>query len=287
MMRAIQQAIFIVLLILLLAALPFVIEVNPIDRTVATHLDKFAQMYQDFFKTLINGGLGTYTLGNQERNIAADISSYFLTSLLLLVSGVTTAVIIGLLFGVFLSRFKLVRTVNLVLNILSAIPDFILIIFSLVLAISIYEITGTRIISLRPDGGALNFWFPILLVGLAPTLYMFKLIAIKYYEISSEDYIRTAVAKGLKVNYINFQHIYKNIEPYIIAELTKIVSIAIGNLFIIEYLLNVPGLTRFIFLSYQFQPVAIGLFSLLLVSLLVYCVIRLLLYLFKRGLIYE
>jgi peptide/nickel transport system permease protein len=175
----------------------------------------------------------------------------------------------------------------MILNILAAIPDFIIIVMSMILAVKVYKVTGIRVISLRPDGGALNTWFPTMLVAIAPTLYLFKLVSVKYYQTSSEDYIKTAVAKGMGFSYINFQHIYKNLEPFIKAELVKVISLAIGNLFIIEYIMNVSGITKFVFQSHEVQPIAIGLFAMLLISFIVYVSIRLLFYLFKRGFIYE
>lgn len=286
-MRKLQQAIIIFLLIILIAAIPSIVVVNPLEKSISWDFSRLGQLYESFIRELASGSLGTYQLGNQVRFISEDITSNFLTSFYILLVGVITAIVIGLLFGIFLSRFFVTRFVNMLLNVLSAIPDFILIIFSLVLAIKIYEVTGIRIIAFRPDSGALNIWFPCVLTAIAPTLYLFKLTAVQYYRISGEDYIRTAVSKGMRVNYINFQHVYKNIEPFIIAELTKVVSLAIGNLFIIEYLLNVPGITKFIFQSNQFQPITIGLFSMLLISFIVYLSIRIVLYLFKRGFIYE
>lgn len=173
------------------------------------------------------------------------------------------------------------------MNILAAIPDFIIIVMSMILAVKIYKMTGIRVISLRPDGGALNTWFPTALAAIAPTLYLFKLVSVKYYQTSGEDYIKTAVAKGMGLNYINFQHVFKNLEPFIKSELVKVISLAIGNLFIIEYIMNVSGITKFIFQSSGVQPIAIGLFAMLLISLIVYISNRLIFYLFKRGFIYE
>lgn len=286
-MKILQQAIFIFLIILFLAALPTIIDINPVEKNLTWNFNRLPQVYGGFIKEISNGSLGTYQLGLQTREISKDIGNNFLISLLILGVGVNIGVIISLIFGLFISRFRLTRLINFLLNIISTIPDFIIIIFSLLLAVKIYKLTGIRIMSLRPDAGAINIWFPTVLVGITPTLYLFKLIAVKYYQISGEDYIRTAVAKGMRLNYINFQHVYKNIEPFIIAELTKVVSLAIGNMFIIEYLLNVSGITMFIFQSNETQPIAIGLFSMLIISLMVYFSVRIVLYLFKRGFIYE
>jgi peptide/nickel transport system permease protein len=286
-MRILQQVAFIIVLIIFLSAVPSVIGVNSEDKSISWNISNFAQVYVDFIEEISKGSLGTYTLGFQERQIADDLGNNFITSFIVLFVGVNVAVIFSLIFGIFISRFKLTRIINMLLNTLAAIPDFIIIIFSLVLAVNIYKSTGIRLLSLRPDAGLQNIWFPMILVGIAPTLYLFKLVAVKYYQISGEDYIRTAVAKGMRLNYINLQHVFKNIDPFIQAELTKVVSLAIGNMFIVEYLLNVPGITKFIFQSHQVQPIIIGLFSMLIISLMVYFSARALLYLLKRGFIYE
>lgn len=286
--RYIQQTIIVIFLILFLAALPSIVLIDPINGTVSLNFSQFPSMISHFFKELGSGSLGTYYVGLEERPIAGEIGDNFLTSFLIVLVGVLVAIVFSLLFGVFLSRFYLTKFFRVIMNIVAAIPDFIFIIFSLLLAVNIYKWTGIRVVSFSPNGGALNIWFPMILVAIAPSVYLFKLLAEKYYLTAGEDYIRTAVAKGLRVNTINLQHVFKNIEPFLIADLVKVLSLAIGNLFIVEYLLNVSGLTKFIFQSFgDPQPIAIGLFGMLFISLLVFVVVRLLLYLFKRGFIYE
>ncbi|MBT2690058.1 ABC transporter permease subunit [Bacillus sp. ISL-47] len=287
MVRAVQQIFIIFVLILLLAALPKIVSVDQMDGGMDWKYDRLPEIYGDFITEISHGSLGTYQLGMQTRPIAEDIGDNFLTSLQIVLTGVISAVFISLLFGIFISRFRPTKIFGMFLNILAAIPDFIIIVMSMILAVKVYKVTGVRVISLRPDGGALNIWFPTMLVAIAPTLYLFKLVSVKYYQTSGEDYIKTAVAKGMGLSYINFQHVYKNIEPFIKAELVKVISLAIGNLFIIEYIMNVSGITKFVFQSHEVQPIAIGLFAMLLISLIVYVSIRLLFYLFKRGFIYE
>jgi peptide/nickel transport system permease protein len=63
-------------------------------------------------------------------------------------------------------------------------------------------------------------------------------------EIMSEDYIRTARAKGLKKSTINFKHVLR-------AAITPIVTVfgldlgqLLGGAVITEYVFNIPGLGR-------------------------------------------
>lgn len=287
MVRAVQQILFIFILIMILAALPKIVSVDAAEGGLNWNLASLPHIYGNFISEVSRGSLGHYQLGSQTRPIAEDIGDNFYTSLKIVLMGVNAAILISLLFGVFISRFRLTKIFGMILNALAVIPDFIIIIISMILAIKIYKATGIRIISLRPDGGALNTWFPTMLVAIAPTLYLFKLVSVKYYQTSGEDYIKTAVAKGMGLNYINFQHVFKNLEPFIKAELVKVISLAIGNLFIIEYIMNVSGITKFVFQSHEVQPIAIGLFAMLFISLIVYLSIRLIFYLFKRGFLYE
>ncbi|RHW41289.1 ABC transporter permease subunit [Neobacillus notoginsengisoli] len=287
MIRVFQQALIIIGLILFLAALPSIVMMNHAMQAVEWKFEHVPALFGTFFSNLKDGGLGTYELAGKQRLIAEDIGDNFKTSLSIILAGVGGGVLFSLVFGIFISRFRLTKLFNAFLNILAAIPDFILIIISLILAIKFYKATGIRVVSLRPDAGSLNIWFPMLLTGIAPTLYLFKIVAVKYYQTSGEDFVRTAVAKGLAPNFINFQHVFKNIEPFINAELTKVISLAISNLFIVEYLMNVSGITKFIFQNGDMQPVAIGLFSMLLISFITYITVRVAIFLFKRGFIYE
>ncbi|MDQ0271035.1 ABC transporter permease subunit [Cytobacillus purgationiresistens] len=287
MARFVQQMVIIFFLIIFLAALPIMITINPEENSIEWTFQYVPEAIGNFIIQLSQGSLGTYQVGYQERPIADDIGDNFMTSLTIMIVGVNAGLILSLIFGIFISRFRMTKVFNFVMNILSAIPDFILIVFAMLFAIKFYKWTGIRIISLRPDAGAMNTWFPTMLIGMAPALYMFKLISVKYYQTGGEDYIRTAVAKGMKLNYINFHHVFKNIEPFIHAELVKVISLAIGNLFIIEYILNVQGITKFIFQSFEVQAMAVGLFAMLLISFIVYVSVRILFYLFKRGFIHE
>ncbi|WP_316569825.1 ABC transporter permease subunit [Neobacillus sp. YIM B06451] len=287
MIRFFQQGIIIIILILFLAAFPSFLQIDYSTQSLKWNFEQAPELFGSFFSHIFSGGLGTYELAGRERPISEDIGDNFMTSLKIILAGVGIGVVFSLIFGIFISRFRLTRLVNAILNLFAAVPDFILIIVSLILAIKFYKATGIRIVSLTPNASALNIWFPMLLTSIAPSLYLFKIVAVKYYQTSGEDFVRTAVAKGLRVNYINFQHVFKNIEPFIKAELTKAISLAVGNLFIIEYLMNVPGITKFIFQNGEIQPVAIGLFSMLLMSLITYASIRMAIYLFKRGFIYE
>ncbi|UFJ39112.1 ABC transporter permease subunit [Brevibacillus humidisoli] len=285
MLRSLLQLVVIFLLVLTVAGAPLMIGIR--GEAITIQPESFVIHTVKLLEDISSGSLGTYYLGENEREIAEDIWRYAENSFFLLFSSMLIAVGISIVFGIFLHRFGPVRIVQRFFDVMSTIPDFVQVLFALTLAISFYKWTGIRLVTLSPFSENKSFWFPVLVLSLGPTLYLLKLVTLKYYQTSAEDYIRTALAKGLNVWHINLHHVFKNIKPFLIADLKKAISVSLANLFMVEYLLNVVGVTRFIFGGYQFNAVAIGLFILLVLSTVVYLSIRLILYVFERGLVYE
>lgn len=239
---------------------------------------------------IAGGSLGTYYLGENERSIAEDIVPFTISTFELLFSSVLIAVVASLVFGLFLQRFRIVRHLQKGLNLLATIPDFILIFVSILAAIGFYKMTNIRIITLSPTSDSANSWFPMTLLAIGPTIFLMKVISLKYTQIGGEDYIKTALAKGMGVWHVLIHHVYKNIKPFLLADLKKTIAITVANLFIVEYLLNVVGLTRFIFSksgAYQFNAAVMGLLGIIFLSILVYLLIRVILYLFERAVVYK
>jgi peptide/nickel transport system permease protein len=236
------------------------------------------------------GSLGTYYSGNDERSIAEDIVPFAINSFELMFYSVLIAVLASLLFGLFLQRFAFVRYFQKLLNLLSTIPDFVLIFLSILAAIQFYKWTNIRIITLSPTSDSSNMWFPLTMLAIGPTIFLMKVISLKYGQIGGEDYIKTALAKGMGIWHILVHHVYKNVKPFLLADLKKTIAITVANLFIVEYLLNVVGLTRFIFSKngiYQFNAAVMGLMGIILLSILVYLLIRAILYLFEQIAVYK
>ncbi|MBY0085904.1 ABC transporter permease subunit [Brevibacillus sp. M2.1A] len=239
---------------------------------------------------IAEGSLGTYYSGQTERSIAEDILPFAISSFELLFASVSVAVLASIIFGLLLQRFQIVRQFQKVLNLLATIPDFILIVVSIVGAVGFYKMTNIRIITLSPVSDSESTWFPITLLSIGPTIFLMKVVSLKYAQIGGEDYIKTALAKGMGIWHVLIHHVYKNIKPFLIADLKKTIAISVANLFIVEYLLNVVGLTRFIFSKdggYEFNAAVMGLLGIILLSILVYVLIRLILYVIERAVVYK
>ncbi|MGG1441810.1 ABC transporter permease subunit [Brevibacillus laterosporus] len=287
MFKFLKQIIIMLILVIIMAGLPQMLAINEDGLLFITPENVILQTGA-LIHDVSQGTLGQYTSGANIRNISEDIFPFAKQSFILLLSSLLVSIIVSILFGLFLHRWRIITWIKKVLDFISIIPDFILILFFLFLTVTIYKTTGVRLLTISPLSKDFSrIWFPILVLSIGPMLYLVKLVDLKYKQVGGEDYVRTAVAKGLGGFHVQLHHMYKNIKPFFIADLKKAISISVTNLFIVEYLLNVSGITRFIFGTYQFNIVVIGLCILLLITGLVYAIIRFFLYLFERGFIYE
>ncbi|MET3290615.1 UNVERIFIED_CONTAM: peptide/nickel transport system permease protein [Brevibacillus sp. OAP136] len=287
MLTALKQFIGMFFLVLLVAGTPLMLYTA--NEEVQFEPDGMISHAVYLLESLAEGSLGTYYLGTTERSIADDILPFTVQSFQLLFTSVLIAVVGSLTFGLFFQRIRLVRIVQRMLDVIATIPDFILILFSIVLAVGFYKMTNVRIITLSPTSDASNNWFPTMVLALGPTIYLLRVVSMKYVQVCGEDYIATAVAKGMNVRHVQLHHVYKNIKPYFVADLKKAVAITIANLFIVEYSLNVVGLTRFIFSrsGYQFTAAVMGLLGIICLSIIVYFLMIAILYVFERSVIYK
>jgi peptide/nickel transport system permease protein len=118
-----------------------------------------------------------------------------------------------------------------------------------------------------------------------PANYMIRTVSQQMKMTLTEDYISFAKARGLGKTYIVFFHALPNVLPFIKADLHKLLGILMGNLFIVEYLFNLHGVTKLLYSDafahggYQFNLVVNSLLALIVVYAVVYGVLRL----FLRG----
>lgn len=287
-MSYVRQLIGMFLLVVAVCGAPFMLYTDKDEVRVSPENVIVRTVY--LLEQIADGSLGTYWVGNTERSIAQDIGPFALSTFELLFFSVLIAVAASLLFGLFLQRFGAVRQLQRALDVIATVPDFVLIMLAILAAIQFYKWTGIRIITLSPFSDADNNWFPLTILAIGPTIFLMKGVSLKYAQIGGEDYIRTALAKGMGIWHILVHHVYKNVKPFLVADLKKTIAITVANLFVVEYLLNVVGLTRFIFSKdggFEFDAAVMGLMSIVLLSILVYVLIRAILYLFERAFVYK
>lgn len=86
---------------------------------------------------------------------------------------------------------------------------------------------------------------PVITLSFLPTAYIARIVRTQMLEELSEEYIRTALAKGLPFNQIVFKHAFKNCLISLITILGPIIAILITGSFVVEYIFSIPGMGRY------------------------------------------
>jgi peptide/nickel transport system permease protein len=93
-----------------------------------------------------------------------------------------------------------------------------------------------------PSTNLQQFLWPVLILALGPMAAISRLTRSQMLEVLREDYVRTAVAKGLSPRLVIFRHALRNALPPVIALIASTVGTLIGGAVVVERLFSLPGI---------------------------------------------
>lgn len=190
-----------------------------------------------------------------KRKVNSILAEAFPKTALLAITAISFAVIFGLLIGVFSALHKdgIFDKASLVLSVLGmSVPSFFAaILIGWLFAFVWGQYTGLDMIGSMftvDDFGRgkyfdlKNLILPALTLGIRPLAIIIELTRSSMLEVLSQDYIRTAKAKGLAQNRIIWRHAMKNaLNPVITATSGWFASLLAGAVFV-EYVFDWKGL---------------------------------------------
>lgn len=207
----------------------------------------FIAQYGNFVVGIFKGQLQSFrTRDNVFQMIAQRIGfTAILSAFALLLS-----LLLGPLFGLLAAYFKN-RTVDravLVVAVLGlCVPRFVLgPILVLLFAIiwQIFPVSGV-------DAGLLSFFLPAISLAMAMAAIQARMLRASLLDVLSEDFIRTAKAKGLS----NIRTFFRHALPNALLPLVTVVGLELGSLLtgtvVIEKIFNLPGLGLLLLESIQ------------------------------------
>ncbi|WP_316571465.1 ABC transporter permease subunit [Neobacillus sp. YIM B06451] len=277
--------------LLILAAIPqvFYYTGNPMlgQQQIAFEPKMIVIVVRGFLEGILSAESFYYISGSSKRFFPSDIVGYFNSSYFYVAGSGLIVILLSFVFGIWLWKAS-GRYLNGILSFLGMIPDFIFILILQLLVNGIYKSTGiktVKVASLSTNEPAI--FLPILTLVIIPFVYLVRTLNERTHEVITEDYIVTAVAKGLSKIEIYLFHITTNVIPFLKADLHKVTSIMISNLFIVEYLYNTRGITTMLFqlqvkFGYQYNVVVLSLFTLVLLYIAVFLSFKLLIILIER-----
>lgn len=207
-------------------------------------LDKpLIEQYGIYMSNLVRGDFGV-SLKYQNRTVNSLIAQGFPVSMTLGAAACLIGIGIGILFGIIagINRGRLPDYAVIILSILGvSVPSFVF--------ASIFQyIFGAKLQRAPVAGwGAPVFLIlPTLALGLRMIAYIARMMRTSMLDVLSQDYIKTARAKGLTEGQVIRRHTIRNaITPIITVAGVMVAGTLVGS-FVIENIFNIPGMGKYL-----------------------------------------
>ena len=191
------------------------------------------------------------------KGVSAVIGETLPNTAVLAISAITIAIIIGVFFGILSAIFKdtfFDRIISVISTLGMSVPSFFsAIIFAWFFGFVLHKYTNLNMtgslyeVDDFGEGKYIqwkNLLLPAIVLGIRPLAVVIQLMRNSLLEVMSQDYIRTAKAKGLSMYKIIKKHALKNaLNPVVTAVSGWFASLLAGAVFV-EYIFNWNGLGK-------------------------------------------
>ena len=195
--------------------------------------------YLTYMGGLLHGDMG---LSLKKRGFTVNdiIKNKFPVSARLGGMAVLTAVIFGVPLGSF-AAYKRGKTADNIIIVLStagiAVPSFLI----STLLMYILSVRFKLLPSLGLDGPK-NYIMPVIALALYPASYITRLMRSSMLDVTGQDYMRTARAKGVSPFRVVFKHALRNAILPVVTYLGPLLAYLMTGSFIVEKIFTIPGL---------------------------------------------
>jgi peptide/nickel transport system permease protein len=213
------------------------------------------------------------------KNVSDVIAETLPNTAILAVSAISLAIVLGVLFGVISALYKdsiLDRVIAVLSTLGMSVPSFFsAIIFAWLFGFILHKYTNLNMtgslyeVDDFGEGKYIqwkNLILPAFVLGIRPLAVVIQLMRNSLLEVMSQDYIRTAKAKGLPMYKIIKKHALKNsLNPVITAVSGWFASLLAGAVFV-EFIFNWNGLGKEIVNSLNTLDLPIIMGSVLIIA---------------------
>ena len=207
-------------------------------------LDKpLIEQYGIYMSNLVRGDFGV-SLKYQNRTVNSLIAQGFPVSMTPGAAACLIGIGIGILFGIIagINRGRLPDYAVIILSILGvSVPSFVF--------ASIFQyIFGAKLqwAPVAGWGAPVFLILPTLALGLRMIAYIARMMRTSMLDVLSQDYIKTARAKGLTEGQVIRRHTIRNaITPIITVAGVMVAGTLVGS-FVIENIFNIPGMGKYL-----------------------------------------
>ncbi|WHY83932.1 ABC transporter permease [Neobacillus novalis] len=194
--------------------------------------------YGQYITNVIQGDFGTSL--KTGRPVLVEILERFPETVKLAVFGLLISVVIGISLGILAARFK----DSIIDKLCTAFATLGVSIPSFWLAILLVMIFSVQLswFPIANGTGLRDLILPAITLGVVASTMIMRLTRNGMIEVLSNDYIRTARAKGLRNHLILFRHALRNVLIPVVTVIGLQLAGLLGGTVIIEQVFNWPGL---------------------------------------------
>ncbi len=211
------------------------------DQPVLIQMEKW-------FVNLAKGDLGDSIFLNQP--VTEAIGEHLGVTMALTIFAMIIATVIGVTLGVLSAvyRGKALDQIAMMFSVFGvSIPEFWLAL-NLILVFAVYHqvfpIGGYTPFTEDPLGCIHSLFLPALSLGLTQAAFIARMVRSSVLEILDQEYVRTAMAKGILYRKVVMKHVLKNAMVPIVTVVGMTFSVLLGGAIAIEMVFNLPGIGR-------------------------------------------
>jgi len=202
--------------------------------------DPIYVQYFRFIGKALQGDLGRSYSSNRE--VLKTILETFPATALLSISALAVSALFGVLIGIvsavkpytFRDNFSMVVALFGI-----SIPSFV---FGLMVALVFGSWLRWFPISGYVNNGLIYLFLPMVTLAFRPMSIIARVTRSSMLDVLSEDYVRTARAKGVSYWTVIMRHALRNALNPVVTTLSAILAALLGGTFFIEYIFNWPGI---------------------------------------------
>jgi len=197
--------------------------------------------FVDYLRNIANGTFGL-SFRYAQTPVSEVIAGGLLITPVLAVASITLAVALGVVLGVFVAvRQNSWADTAVILGLVAgiSIPNFALaavLVYLFAIQLNWVPVAGWG----RFDQMVL----PVAILVIPPMAYIARLTRTYMLEVLSQDYIRTARAKGLRNRLVIYRHALRNTLVPLLTTVGIIFGGLLSGTFVVETIFNIPGLGR-------------------------------------------
>lgn len=200
-------------------------------------------------KGFAHGDFGKFRnpFNRKEVAIIGELPKMLLRTCTYFIPGLLLAIALSVLFAMIASMFRrLGALMDGTHALLVGLPDFFLIVLIQLGAVYATKYLGHFVLLIVQVGDKTPFLIPFLTIALIPSVTIYGSLRIAIARELGQDYVVTALAKGLARREVLISHVMRNVMADLLAILPKATTLALASMAVAEAICGISGLGGFI-----------------------------------------